>query len=228
LVPSKNPNLSDFLTFLSSLSLRPPQYISNLATQKNINKKMNLLMKKNNKDSLLNNSILFVKDVKLEDLIDYENSEKISNREEEVIISSTPASSSACINIANKDQYERIKERFTGLQEWDRNNILCWYCCCNFINKPVFIPKIIKDKNNIDVYGNFCSFSCTYTYICIHYNNQPNLKNIFIDNLKYLYKLFTGKPITQFTESPPREGMKKFGGERTEYDYKELIKTNYI
>ena len=126
-------------------------------------------------------------------------------------------------NNKNNESNERIKDKFYSYDEWYNNTILCWYCGNNFNNKPVFIPKRISNST-LDICGNFCSFPCSCKYINIYYKGNENQRCIYINNLKYLYKVFNNKEVNIIPESPDKEIMKKYGGFMTEQEYKEAIK----
>ena len=91
----------------------------------------------------------------------------------------------------------------------------------------IFIMKVIKNieavqeyvlnNTNIDVLGNFCSFPCSCKYINLHYKGNDNLRSSYINNLKYLYKVFNNKEVNIIPEAPDKEIMKKYGGFMTEY-----------
>ena len=120
------------------------------------------------------------------------------------------------------NQYDKIKTIFTNYNTWEVNNISCWYCTLNFNEKAVFIPKSIK-KNYIEVYGNFCSFSCTLKYINIYFKYDNNKRCQIINNLKHLYNEYYNKDIEIINEAPDKELLNKFGGPLSIEDYKKKI-----
>ena len=121
-----------------------------------------------------------------------------------------------------KNDYDQIKKVYYDYESWEINNILCWYCTLNFSNKPIFIPYSIN-KTNIDIYGNFCSFSCCYKYININYKDDEKKRCNYINNLKYLYKNMYNKDIDMINESPNKELLDRFGGDLSPEEYKKLI-----
>jgi hypothetical protein len=124
---------------------------------------------------------------------------------------------------SNSIHYDKIRNKFTSLEDWDYSNILCWYCSNKLTNKPVFIPTNIN-KNELSVLGNFCSFGCCIKYININYKNNNELRCNYINNLKYLFKIFNHKEVLQLTESPDFFTQQKYGGHLSEKEYLAYIK----
>lgn len=121
--------------------------------------------------------------------------------------------------------YDSFRHKFTGINNWDFTNICCYNCSLSFKEKPVFIPKKINSETNIEVLGNFCSFSCAIRYINTYYSNDDSVRCNYINSLKYLYSRFhDGKRISYIPEALPKEVMKKYGGDLTEKEYREEIK----
>ena len=195
-------------------------------------------------NSLLNiednsNDILFIENINLTTLknMEYDNQDfNIDNDNANVLeelnynhvesYNKENFSKENCIynnNNINDNTSDRMKDKFYSYEEWYNNTILCWYCGNNFNNKPIFIPKRIS-FTNLDVMGNFCSFSCSCKYINLYYKGNDNLRSNYINNLKYLYKIFNNKEVNIIPESPDKEIMKKYGGFMTENEYKEAIK----
>jgi hypothetical protein len=194
---------------------------NNLEVNNNLNKCSIDNIIKENTDS---NDIFFIENVNLNKLTYYENDNETDNNLESLLEEN--------LNLLNfteektshfEANNDKIKDRFITIEEWYSNNILCWYCTCSFNNKPIFIPKKINTEN-IDVEGNFCSFNCCFKYINIHYIIDEKIRNNYINNLKYLYKIFYNKDVKIIRESPSRELLKKFGGFMSEQEYKESIK----
>jgi len=168
--------------------------------------------------------ILFIENVCLNKLNEF-NVELINKIDENSVDENLEYLKFSKENILQNDNNntDRIKDKFISIDEWYNNNILCWYCTCSFNNKSVFIPKKIN-PHYIDVEGNFCTFNCCFKYINIYYKIDDKIRNNYINNLKYLYKLFHDKDIKLIRESPDKELLKKFGGFMSEQEYKEAIK----
>ena len=75
----------------------------------------------------------------------------------------------------------------------------------------------------MEVYGNFCSFSCCIKYINIYYKDDEKKRCRYTNNLKYLYKTIYNTDIDIIPESPDREELQKFGGSLDEKEYKKKI-----
>ena len=182
----------------------------------------NILLNKDSIDNIIkensdSNDILFIENINLNKLTFYENDNEVDNNIDVDENEFTLLNISEEKNTHFETNNDKIKEKFITLEEWYSNNILCWYCTCSFNNKPIFIPKKIN-IDNIDVEGNYCSFNCCFKYINIHYIIDDKIKNNYINNLKYLYKIFNNKDVKIIRESPSRELLKTFGGFMTEYN----------
>tara|TARA_B110000263_G_scaffold246551_1_gene257767 strand:+ start:9462 stop:9986 length:525 start_codon:yes stop_codon:yes gene_type:complete len=161
-------------------------------------------------------NILFIEGInitKINNEIYNISNDNINNEEQEIIDN---------IYIKNNKIYDKINKIFTKYDLWEINNLSCWYCCLNFNNKSIFIPKTIK-KEYIEVYGNFCSFGCALKYINIYYKLDDNKRCQIINNLKYLYKEFYKTNIDIIIESPDKELIDKFGGHLTQNEFKKKI-----
>lgn len=123
--------------------------------------------------------------------------------------------------------YNKIPSIFTTKELWiKKTNILCWYCNLSFSNMPVFIPlNISKNENGqyMEVYGNFCSFSCAQGFI-------NNYNDYFLKNkwqiqelLKLLYRKMYNKTIDIIYPSPSKYTLEKYGGSKKEKQFKEEI-----
>lgn len=126
--------------------------------------------------------------------------------------------------------------KFTGINSWKCiERVPCYNCNLYFKDKSVFIPRKIHSDNDIEVYGNFCSFNCATRFIDTNYSDedQKKIKDEYLNSLKYLYFLFyndnsSHTPHGIFVENiplaPPKEVMKKYGGDLSEEEYRQEIK----
>ncbi len=128
-----------------------------------------------------------------------------------------------------KITYDKIPPIFTGLETWPSStNLHCWYCDFTFNNVPIFIPKTIefieaspgssKPGVKMSTVGNFCTFHCAAAYCMYSFNN------LYINNLLYLYYIFTGKATKFITLSHRKISMEKYGGDLTELEYLERVR----
>ena len=223
---------------MSKIKKKHKNDINNITDIKNINNiavsdiNNNILLNKESIDDIIkensnSNDILFIENINLNKLTFYENdnndNDNDNDNDNEFRLLHINNISEEKQHIIFETNDDKIKEKFITLEEWYPNNILCWYCTCSFNNKPIFIAKKIN-IDNIDVEGNFCSFHCCFKYINIYYIIDDKIKNNYINNLKYLYKIFNNKDVKIIRESPSRELLKKFGGFMSELEYKESIK----
>lgn len=128
--------------------------------------------------------------------------------------------------VTKNNNYKPLPAIFDGLNFWPKETCLkCFYCDRKFEEVPVFIPKTIepsKDGYIMSTEGCFCTFNCASSYIDIYYhkiNDNLNKKNM----LKLLYKVFTGKTVTNIENSPSKYKLIYYGGDLTNLEYGKLI-----
>lgn len=86
-------------------------------------------------------------------------------------------------------------------------NVVCWWCCHQFDNKPCFLPdKFYQDI--FYVFGYFCSFNCAMAYNVNMNDYKMDERNTII-NYMY-YKMFNKHCVIKI--APPRESLSIFGG----------------
>jgi len=108
-----------------------------------------------------------------------------------------------------------------------KTDILCWWCCHQFTNVPVYAPLKYNNKKELfHVRGIFCSFSCCYAYTL----KEPIFKDKSL--FKFMYKQVTGNHF-DILPAPPREVLQVFGGSKTIDEFRRVkegffeIKMNY-
>jgi hypothetical protein len=124
--------------------------------------------------------------------------------------------------------YNEFPSVFTNLKSWvKKTNLKCWYCDLNFMNSPVFIPKIIEHSGrttdyNISTHGCFCSFCCAVAHTNLHH---PKIcTNIKIkEMLRFLYRIFNGRAIKEILPSPTKYIMNHYGGSCNSHAYRNMI-----
>lgn len=93
-----------------------------------------------------------------------------------------------------------------------KSKVACWWCCHTFDKSCINLPTNLK-RDLYTVYGNFCSYSCCYSYM----KSVPEYsKNMHL--LNYLFKDNTGKKgsiLDHIKPAPPRETLELFGGPLT-------------
>ncbi len=119
--------------------------------------------------------------------------------------------------------YDKIPHIFTDISLWiTRTNLKCWSCDMTFDTRPCFIPTYIKEgtisKHECGVLGNFCSFPCASAYC------SSILQNKYMDNLIYLFYIFTGIRKKYIYASSPRTVMKKYGGYMSDSEFLDKLK----
>lgn len=120
--------------------------------------------------------------------------------------------------------YDRIKRVFTGIDMWEKNNILCWHCGLDFDTIPIFIPTFIDTIPllSIGVYGNFCSWGCARSVIDTDFRSTKWER---VEMLKVLHEIFTGEKIKDIKGAPAKTKMKRYGGTMTEFEYKSIVRS---
>lgn len=119
--------------------------------------------------------------------------------------------------------YNKIPQRFNNLDTYQiQTNLKCWYCDLNFITRPIFIPKVIKNNYEMTIHGNFCSFSCAITYININIKNK-DVQWRYRDNLYVLYKLFNGTYPLHINPAPNKFDLECYGGELTQDEFRKKL-----
>jgi len=88
-------------------------------------------------------------------------------------------------------------------------NINCFWCCHQFVSRPIFMPMSYNHKKEqFNVKGCFCSFNCCMAYMddSVKYKGKRYL-------LSHMYRVFTKDmaPL-DISPAPPRELLKIFGG----------------
>jgi hypothetical protein len=70
--------------------------------------------------------------------------------------------------------------------------------------------------------GMFCSCNCVRRYTDLHAKDFADWHNK-IQMLKYLYEIFTGKPISNIEPAPAETDMIQYGGYLTPGEYQQKI-----
>ena len=68
-----------------------------------------------------------------------------------------------------ENTYCEIPRRFVGVEAWPKfTNLLCHVCHRVPVSYPKFLPKdpaVVRGRDECDVVGNFCEWTCVATYI---------------------------------------------------------------
>ena len=101
-----------------------------------------------------------------------------------------------------------------------KTDIVCWWDTCSFDNIPCFIPEKYYD-NTFYVFGCFCSFNCALAY---NLNISDHKYKVFDRHslIQKFYSVMTGKNNI-ISIAPPREILKKYGGNTEIKDYRKLF-----
>lgn len=126
--------------------------------------------------------------------------------------------------------YQKLPRVFESFETWPKStNLHCWYCSNQFAEMPKFIPLVIEpnvhskyeDKYIIEVEATCCRWPCGVSYI---YETTKDLTKAIekINNLYFLYKLFTGKYPAYIPAAPNKYMQVQFGGDVTQEQYYKL------
>lgn len=119
------------------------------------------------------------------------------------------------------DKYEQLDFNKFQLKRWPiKSKLLCWNCTRNIHNPPLGIPYEKKDDIYY-LYGAFCSFSCTYSWINQNKTIYMESKDDLITNLYDMYYSLKGKG--EIKSAPPKELLLKYGGFLTDDEYENII-----
>tara|TARA_B100000902_G_scaffold393513_2_gene447892 strand:+ start:420 stop:1478 length:1059 start_codon:yes stop_codon:yes gene_type:complete len=102
-------------------------------------------------------------------------------------------------------------------------DILCWWCCHSFNNTPFPLPEKLYE-NKYHVFGNFCSPSCACAFNIDMNDHKLWERNSLV--LK-LYNDLTKKNIENIYPAPPKQILKKFGGNLTIDEFRNKTKNVY-
>ncbi len=107
----------------------------------------------------------------------------------------------------------------------DTTDIHCWWCCHQFEGKPIGIPKKAHGDNQecSQSIGCFCSFACACAYTMNDKNLSSSLTllNSLYRSVMKTVKGGTSANTQRITPAPPRETLKKFGGQMTISEYRQ-------
>jgi hypothetical protein len=83
----------------------------------------------------------------------------------------------------------------------------CWWCTYNFDTYPLFLPEKFQN-NKYYVFGNFCTFSCMFSYNDNIDDYRRTTRNSLIK--KMYFDIFNSE--CNIKPAGPREILEKFGG----------------
>jgi len=130
----------------------------------------------------------------------------------------------------SEKDYQKLPRVFESLETWPKStNLHCWYCMNQFTGIPKFIPLVVEpnihskyeDKYLIEVEATCCRWPCCISYI---YETTKDLTKAIekINNLYFLYKIFTGTYPTYIPAAPSKYMQVHFGGDISPSQYYKL------
>ena len=108
----------------------------------------------------------------------------------------------------NKDKYltpTKIIQSVVYDLNFNRSDLLCWWCCHSFENIPVALPTY-KHQNTVYCKGYFCSYNCAMAFCKAKGGNSYLLNNF------YRVKMKSKDKYLRIKQAYPRESLKAFGG----------------
>tara|TARA_B110000093_G_scaffold183334_1_gene233691 strand:- start:11321 stop:12373 length:1053 start_codon:yes stop_codon:yes gene_type:complete len=129
------------------------------------------------------------------------------------------------MNSIEKKNTHTCLEEFIENKKWiDNTNVLCWWCCHTFENKPFGLP--IKYKNNkFSVTGCFCSLECVSSY---NFNDNNNMLDVWecYSLINLLSQKLNYKNIIKL--APHKISLKIFGGKLDIEEFRNFTNSNRI
>ena len=122
---------------------------------------------------------------------------------------------------------QRNPSVFRSVEEWpSKSGFGCWSCTLEFDGPPRFIPDSFAveddEQYNIQVLGNFCTFSCAARYIEDRFSRE--MRGNALKNLSFLRKIVTGNANHKVAPSPPHTEMVQFGGALSVEEFREKVR----
>jgi hypothetical protein len=99
----------------------------------------------------------------------------------------------------------------------DKTDILCWWCCHEFDERPFVIPEKYY-QDTYYVYGCFCSLNCASSFNAVELNDYK-----VSERESFLKKMYN---VSLIEMAPKRQILKKFGGPLTIKEYRSNFVTN--
>jgi hypothetical protein len=130
--------------------------------------------------------------------------------------------------------FSKIPQYFHSLEQWpSQTNLFCWHCSNSVRGVPIFIPKHIDAKKNINnetayvinVEGVFCTFNCAQAYLDTLYSGDLSYYLNRTNMLLFLYSIFNGRQITYIRAAPPKYCMIQYGGNKTIAEYEKEVES---
>lgn len=116
-------------------------------------------------------------------------------------------------NTSRRGFLVKLKDFVENDEHWiDKTGISCWWCCHEFDTVPWGMPLRYKDTiKKFSVTGCFCSAACMLAW---YYSSKYKAKLEVYSLIKHMYTKLTGASLQdKITPAPPRECLRKFGGE---------------
>jgi len=121
-------------------------------------------------------------------------------------------------------KYDKIPRKFLNKKTWLlQTNLHCYMCDLQYNTVPIPVVinmKIVGNEPHFDVSALCCNFSCAMSLINITSFKKWEMEQ----NLYTVSEILTGKRISFIEESPSKYIMNKYGGDKSEEQYKELLK----
>ena len=100
----------------------------------------------------------------------------------------------------------------------ERTDVMCYWCSHQFEGRPCIIPQACID-NIWRVYGNFCSPSCSLSYLL----SQIMDTHVRWERIALLNRLYGASISGRIYPAPPRETLATFGGTFSIQEYRNII-----
>ena len=104
------------------------------------------------------------------------------------------------------------------MEEYDKNELICWNCCYGFSKQKIKYLPIKYDKGVFHTFGSFCSYECGGRYLFDNYNSSELWDKMSLLNIYYNITMGTQRKLNI---APPNLLLKRFGGKLTIEEYRE-------
>ena len=161
-------------------------------------------------------------------IVEKKPKKKMSSREIHKVITSNNTKTK--LNFSIEDEKNKLYKSFsTEKSQISKINIKkkawvhatdkrCWWCTYKFDSTPCAIPMSYNQNNEYTLYGCFCSFNCTKSYI-LNCNLDKQTEKISLLQQMF-FEIYESNEI--IIPAPPKEILMDYGGQYTIQEFREM------
>jgi hypothetical protein len=139
-----------------------------------------------------------------------------------VVTTSTTGTVSTTVSTRREFGPQELLATFTDTKRThtlpEKTDVMCYWCSHQFEGRPCIIPQACID-NIWRVYGNFCSPSCSLSYLL----SQIMDTHVRWERIALLNRLYGASVSGRIYPAPPRETLATFGGTFSIQEYRNVI-----